>query len=78
MFDNLNPDGTALPADVLEPDWFDHPVYSASMSDLDRIRELKTMAPAARSTGELARIDARTLSPAAQVDLLTMLDEQSN
>jgi hypothetical protein len=64
--------------DFAEPDWFAHPVYSATMSSAERVALLKTMAPAARPSLELARIDARELTPSARIDLLTMLDEQAN
>jgi hypothetical protein len=65
MFDTQSPDLEAWPADVPEPDWSEHPVYSAMVPPAERLAELLKFAPAARPTGELARMDARSLPAGA-------------
>ncbi|MEO6501420.1 MAG: DUF222 domain-containing protein [Jatrophihabitantaceae bacterium] len=78
MFDTLSPEFAAWLADVPEPDWSEHPVYSAMISGAQRLADLLELAPAARPTGELARMDARSLPPGARLDLLAALQEQKN
>ena len=78
MFDTTLPDFAAWLADVPEPDWSEHPVYSAMVPAVERLAELSERAPVARSTGELARMDARSLPAGARLDLLAALQEQKN
>jgi hypothetical protein len=78
VFDTADEDLTAWLEDVPEPDWAEHPVYSQLQSAEERLRELIKLSPAARPTGELALMDPRELSAGARIDLLTILDEQSN
>lgn len=78
MFDTADDALATWLADVPEPDWAEHPVYSQLQPAEERLRELVRLKPAARPTGELALMDSRELSPGARIDLLTMLDEQSN
>jgi hypothetical protein len=63
-------------ADVPEPDWAEHPVYSQLVSPTERLAPLLEVAPAARPTGELASMDPRRLSAAERIDLLRLLEEQ--
>jgi hypothetical protein len=67
------------------PDWLDEagqPVGEGGEGGIEpvssRLTELLAMRPADRPTAALAEIDARQLSAAGQVDLLTLLDEQRN
>lgn len=78
MFDTLSPDLEAWLADVPEPDWSEHPVYAAMVPPVERLAELLELAPGARPTGELARMDARSLPAGARIDLLAALQEQKN
>lgn len=78
MFDTLSPEFTAWLADAPEPDWSEHPVYSTMVPAVERLAELLERAPAARPTGELARMDARSLPAGARLDLLAVLQEQKN
>lgn len=78
MFDALAPDLEAWLADVPEPDWSEHPVYSSMVPATERLAELLEVAPAARPTGELARMDVRALPAGARLDLLAVLQEQKN
>ncbi|MDQ2958094.1 MAG: hypothetical protein M3Y42_14155, partial [Actinomycetota bacterium] len=79
MFDaESHPEFAEWLADVPEPDWLSHPVYSVMLSDAERLRELLAVAPSMRRTGELARLDPRVLSVGEQVDLLAGLEEQKN
>jgi hypothetical protein len=75
MFDDAGPPDADLPAwlaDVAEPDWPQHPVYSQLLSGTERLQVLAATAPVARATVELAELDARALSPAERVDLLSL------
>lgn len=65
-------------ADVPEPDWAEHPVYSQLVSAPERLAPLLEVAPAARPTGELASLDPHRLSAAERIDLLRLLEEQRN
>ena len=65
-------------ADVPEPDWAEHPVYSRLVSASERLAPLLEVGPAARPTGELALLDPRRLSAAERIDLLQLLEEQRN
>ncbi len=79
MFDaDSDPEFAAWLADVPEPEWSEHPVYAAMLSDAERLAGLLSMAPAVRRTGELARLDPRGLSGGQRVDLLAGLEEQKN
>ncbi|MDQ2846768.1 MAG: HNH endonuclease [Actinomycetota bacterium] len=79
MFDAAtDPEFAEWLADVPEPDWLEHPVYAAMLSDAERLRDLLAVPPAVRRTGELARLDPRVLSAGEQVDLLAGLEEQKN
>ncbi|MDQ2957585.1 MAG: hypothetical protein M3Y42_11540, partial [Actinomycetota bacterium] len=79
MFDAAaDPEFAEWLADVPEPDWVSHPVYSVMLSDAERLRELLAVVPAVRRTGELARLDPRGLSGGQRVNLLAGLEEQKN
>ncbi|HEV2886463.1 MAG TPA: DUF222 domain-containing protein [Jatrophihabitans sp.] len=78
MFDSLVPEFATWLADVPEPDWSEHPVYSAMVPAVERLAELLELAPVARPTGELARMDARSLPAGSRIDLLAALQEQKN
>ncbi|MDQ2957676.1 MAG: 13E12 repeat family protein, partial [Actinomycetota bacterium] len=79
MFDAADdPESAEWSVDTPEPDWLSHPVYSAMLSDAERLRELLAVPPVVRRTGELARLDARVLSAGERVDLLAGLEEQKN
>ncbi|HEX4728565.1 MAG TPA: DUF222 domain-containing protein, partial [Jatrophihabitans sp.] len=64
--------------DVPEPDWAEHPVYSQLLTGSERLALSADSGPAARPTGELARLDPRWLSAAERIDLLRLLQEQRN
>jgi len=67
-----------LPWDPPEPDWNEHPVYAELVPAAERLIQLLDLPPAARpTTGEIALFDPHLLSPAARIDLLTLLEEQS-
>jgi hypothetical protein len=72
MFETLDADLADWLADVPEPEWAEHPVYS------ERLGQLVKLAPAARPTAELALLDPRALSAADRIDLVTALQEQKN
>jgi hypothetical protein len=78
MFDTLDAELAAWLADVPEPDWAEHPVYSSMVPASERLEQLVALPPAARPTGELARFDPRALSAGARIDLLAALQEQKN
>lgn len=78
MFDTMAQELPAWSADVPEPDWGEHPVYSAMVPASERLAELLELAPSARPTGELARMDARALPAGCRIDLLAALQEQKN
>lgn len=78
MFEVLDPELADWLADVPEPEWDEHPVYSSMISDAERLRNLAALPPASRPTAELAGLDARGLSPADRIELLTALHEQQN
>jgi hypothetical protein len=82
MFDTMPADLEAWldepQLDAPEPDWSEHPVYSAMVPAVERLAELLELPPAARPTGELARMDARSLPAGARLDLLAALQEQKN
>ncbi|MDQ1720597.1 MAG: hypothetical protein QOI26_331, partial [Pseudonocardiales bacterium] len=78
MFDTTCREFAAWVADVPEPDWSEHPVYSAMVPAAERLAELLELAPAARPTGELARMDARSLPAGGRHDQLAVLQEQKN
>ena len=65
-------------ADVPEPDWAEHPVYSSMIPASERVSQLLSLAPAVRPTGELARLNPSALSAEARVDLVTMLEQQKH
>ena len=67
-----------LPSDPPEPDWNEHQVYAALVPAAERLTQLLDLRPAARPTGEIASFDPRLLSPAARIDLLTLLEEQKH
>lgn len=64
--------------DTVEPDWAEHPVYARLLTESERLAHAADAGPAARPTGELARLDPRQLSAAERVDLLRLLQEQRN
>jgi len=78
MFETLDQEFASWLADAPEPDWAEHPVYSAMIPAAERLGQLMKLAPAARPTGELAELDPRTLSAADRIDLVTALQEQKN
>ena len=78
VFDTLDPELASWLADVPEPDWAEHPVYSSMIPASERLGQLMELAPAARPTGELAVLDPRALSAADRIDLVTALQEQKN
>jgi hypothetical protein len=78
MFDTLDAQLADWLADVPEPDWSEHPVYSTMVPASERLAQLMTLAPAARPTGELASLDPRALSAADRIDLVAALQEQKN
>ncbi|HEX8093430.1 HNH endonuclease signature motif containing protein [Jatrophihabitans sp.] len=78
MFDTMSAEFATWLADVPEPDWSEHPVYSAMVPAVERLAELLELAPSARPTGELARMDARSLPAGSRIDLLAALQEQKN
>jgi len=53
-------------------------VYAAMLPAAERLARLVGLAPAARSTGELASLDPRALSAAQRIDLAAALQEQKN
>ncbi|HEX8093119.1 MAG TPA: hypothetical protein VF542_04760, partial [Jatrophihabitans sp.] len=61
MFDTLDAELAAWLADVPEPEWAEHPVYSAMLPASERLGQLVRLAPSARPTGELASLDPRGL-----------------
>jgi hypothetical protein len=65
-------------ADVPEPDWAEHPVYSQLVPASERLAGLLDVRPVARPTGELALMDPHRLSAAERIDLLRLLEEQRN
>jgi len=78
MFDTLDEDVADWLADVPEPDWFEHPVYSTMVPAAERLERLMALPPAARPTGELASLDPKALSAAERIDLVAALQEQKN
>jgi hypothetical protein len=78
MFDAEAAGLEAWLADVSEPDWSEHPVYSAMVPPVERLAQLLELAPASRPTGELARMDPRSLPAGCRLDLLAALQEQKN
>ena len=76
--DPVDAELSAWLADVPEPDWLEHPVYSGLLSSADRLLELADREPAGRSSTDLASLDPRELSPMQRVDLLSLLAEQQN
>jgi hypothetical protein len=78
MFDTLDAELAEWLADVPEPDWAEHPVYSAMVPASERLEQLMELAPAAKPTGELALLDPSALSAADRIDLVTAVQEQKN
>ncbi|HEX8767539.1 MAG TPA: DUF222 domain-containing protein, partial [Jatrophihabitans sp.] len=78
MFDTMDAELAAWLADVPEPDWAEHPVYSSMVPASERLEQLMELAPAARPTGELALLDPSELSAGHRIDLITALQEQKN
>jgi hypothetical protein len=78
MFDTLDAELATWLADVPEPDWSEHPVYSSMVPASERLGQLMELPPAARPTGELALLDPRALSAADRIDLVAALQEQKN
>jgi Domain of unknown function (DUF222) len=78
MFDTLDAELADWLADVPEPDWAEHPVYSSMVPASERLEQLVALPPAARPTGELALIEPSALSAADRIDLVTALQEQKN
>jgi hypothetical protein len=64
--------------DSVEPDWAEHPVYAPLLTESERLAHAADAGPAARPTGELARLDSRRLSAAERIALLRLLQEQRN
>jgi hypothetical protein len=90
MFDSIDDEFAALVADLpelppdlpepdwTEPEWAEHPVYAELVPAAERLIQLLDLPPTARPTGEIALFDAQRLSPAARIDLLTLLEEQKH
>ena len=78
MFESLDQEFASWLADVPEPDWTEHPVYSWMVPPGDRLEQLVKLAPAARPTGELALLDPQVLSAADRIELVAALEEQKN
>jgi hypothetical protein len=77
-FATLVADLPDLPSDPPKPDWSEHPVYADLVPAAERLIQLLELPPAARPTGEIALFDPHLLSPAARIDLLTLLEEQKH
>jgi uncharacterized small protein (DUF1192 family) len=78
MFDTLDAEFASWLAEGPEPDWAEHPVYSAMVPAGERLGQLVKLPPAVRPTGELASLDPRELSAADRIDLVSALQEQKN
>jgi len=90
MFDSIDEEFAALVADLPdlpsdlpeqdwdEPDWDEHPVYAELVPAAERLMQLLDLPPANRPTGEIALFDPHLLSPAARIDLLSLIEEQKH